>query len=165
MKILIEYGGIYLDMDVLAIQPLDEVRKYECTVGLEDYYKVCSGVIVCAKNHPFLYVWLDTYYDDWEDYKHIWAFHSGNVATVLTKRYPHLIHIEPEKFHWPSYHQGDLQYICGAKTFPWRDHYVLHTWIRMCIFCPLPSEDSIRTMNSTYGQIARQVYFGSDRIL
>ena len=161
VKILIEHGGIYLDMDVLAIRPMDDLRKYSCTVGLESTVKVCSGVIVCSKDHPFLYLWLDNYYDEFDQYKHIWAFHSGQVPSVLIKRYSNLVHVEHRKFHKPDYHDDQLEYICGNKTYPWKDNYTLHTWIRVWKEkCPFPTEESIKTMNSTYGQIARQVYYG-----
>ena len=160
VKILIEQGGIYLDLDVMVVRSFDEVRKYGCTVGLEDHIKVCSGVIICAKEHRFLYVWLDTYYDDYEQYKDIWAFHAGNVPSVLVKRYPHLVHVEPYNFHVPNYKPEGLEYIWGNKTFAWKEHYAVHTWIRKSLL-PLPTEISILTMNSTYGEMARQVFYGT----
>ena len=161
VKILIEHGGIYLDMDVLAIRPMDDLRKYSCTVGLENALKVCSGVIVCSKDHPFLYLWLDNYYDEFDPYKDLWAFHSGRVPSVLIKRYSNLIHIESDKFHKPNFRE--LEYICGNKNYRWKDNYTLHTWIRLWPYnCPFPTEESIKTMNSTYGQIARQVYYGTE---
>ena len=161
VKILIEQGGIYLDLDVMVVRSFDEIRKYGCTVGLEDRVKVCSGVIVCSKEHPFLYVWLDTYYDDFQEYKHIWAFHSGNVASVLIKRYPHLVHVEPYKFHVPNYKPEGIKYIWGNKIFDWKEHYAVHTWIRSS-YLPYPTETSILTTNSTYGQMARQVFYGEE---
>ena len=159
VKILIEMGGIYLDLDVMVVRSFDDIRKYGCTVGLEDRVKVCSGVIVCAKHHPFLYVWLDTYYDDYDEYKHIWAFHAGNVPSVLIKRYPHLVHVESKYFHKPNY--MSLNQIWGNKTFAWKTHYAVHTWIRLS-HLPYPTETSILTMDSTYGQMARQVFYGAD---
>ena len=33
VNILREYGGIYLDLDVLVIRPFTELRKHVCTIG------------------------------------------------------------------------------------------------------------------------------------
>ena len=165
VKILIEQGGIYLDMDVMVVRPFDDVRRYGCTLGLENLIRTCAGVIVCEKHHPFLYVWLDTYYDDYEEYKHIWAFHSGNVPTVLIRRYPNLIHIEPMKFHRPGPHPDFLGSIWGNLTFPWEENYSVHTYIRLLNKFPIITEETIKTMNSTYGQMARQVFYGSKEMI
>jgi len=33
MEILLEYGGIYLDYDVIVVNSLDSVRRYDATLG------------------------------------------------------------------------------------------------------------------------------------
>ena len=33
VNIVREYGGIYLDFDVLVIRPFTELRKHVCTIG------------------------------------------------------------------------------------------------------------------------------------
>jgi len=33
MEILLEYGGIYLDYDVIVVNSLDPVRRYDATLG------------------------------------------------------------------------------------------------------------------------------------
>ena len=33
MNILLEYGGIYLDYDVIVVNSLDPVRRYDATLG------------------------------------------------------------------------------------------------------------------------------------
>ena len=166
VKILQEQGGIYLDMDVMVVRPFDEVRKYECTVGMENTVKVCAGVIVCAKDHPFLYLWLDAYYNEYEQYKNIWAFLSGNIPSVLIRRYPRLIHVETTKFHRPGLHRNFLGSIWGKRTFAWKNNYAIHTYIRFRPKrIPYPTEKLIRRMDSTYGKIARLVYYGTEKLM
>jgi len=33
MEILLQYGGIYLDYDVIVVNSLDPVRRYDATLG------------------------------------------------------------------------------------------------------------------------------------
>lgn len=34
VKILMEYGGIYLDLDMIVTNSFDELRKHECVIEL-----------------------------------------------------------------------------------------------------------------------------------
>ena len=158
IQIILEHGGIYLDFDVLAIRSFDELRKYNCTLGLEQGAKICSGAIICARGHPFLYMWLNSYYDD---FRGQWTYNSGVVSTRLMNRYKDLIHAEAKALHWPSW--SYLPQIWGNQTYDWRKNYAIHTWIRLAkpYFKEYPSPETIKTMNSTFGQIARTVYYGS----
>ncbi len=52
-----EYGGIYLDYDVIVLQPMDELRLYDITLGKEKPPKFIAGIIVANKDAPFLKLW------------------------------------------------------------------------------------------------------------
>ena len=77
LKILMEYGGIYLDFDTLIIRPLDDLRKYDCTIGLEQDDKACGNIIICHKDAPFLAMWLNSFLDDYRI--DVWAYNTGKV--------------------------------------------------------------------------------------
>ena len=162
VKILIEQGGIYLDLDVMVIKSFDDLRRYPCTLGFELEHRVCSGVIVCTKEHPFLYLWLNSYY---EDFRKFWAHNSGTVSSRLVHRYPDIIHIEETKLHVPNYQ--NVKQIWG-EIYDWKDNYAMHTWIRVAYprhIKPYPTPESIKTMNTTYGQMARAVFYGSPELI
>lgn len=89
MQILMEYGGIYLDLDVLVLRPFDYLRHhYECTIGLESETKACGSVIVCSRHSMFLVLWINAYLDDYRIDE--WAYNTGMVIimsiTSLTHR-------------------------------------------------------------------------------
>ena len=159
-----EKGGIYLDFDVMVTASFDNLRKYNCTMGLESSYKLCSGVIVCVKDHPFLYLWLNSYYDD---FRHKWSYNSGVVSTRIMRRYKGLIHVEGRKLHRPSF--KEVEKIWGKELYPWKDNYSVHTWIRIArrrrLIKENPTPESIKTMNSTYGEMARSVYYGTSELI
>lgn len=53
MKVLEEYGGIYLDVDMEVKQPLDKFLKYRCCLGTDDSGDV-ETMIMAEPHHPLL---------------------------------------------------------------------------------------------------------------
>ena len=161
LLVLREYGGIYLDMDVLVTGSFDQLRRHECTLGYEANRIVCGGIIVCSNRSEFLSRWLDAYRDDYRPKE--WGYNSGVVPSVLAKRYSELIHIEPQKLHRPNW--KELDFIVGRKTFDWRGHYAVHLWKRNWRSYGYQEQeadcDNIKTMANTFGQIARRILYGT----
>ena len=158
-----EKGGIYLDFDIMAIRSFDELRRHSCTVGYESSTKMCAGVIICSKSHTFLYLWLNSFF---EDHQMVWAYNTGTIPSKLIERFPELVRVEKNKIHRPNWEELDM--IWGETPYPWRQNYAIHTWIRAAIrnkFTTYPTPESIKTMNSTYGEVARYVYYGSTDII
>ncbi|MEE3458421.1 MAG: glycosyltransferase [Candidatus Faecousia sp.] len=55
LKILQEYGGIYVDTDVEVIRPLDSFLSEQMFCGFESRENVAPGLILgCVPNHPLL---------------------------------------------------------------------------------------------------------------
>ena len=155
LLLLKTYGGIYLDTDVMVIKPFDNLRRFPCTLGIEDQLLLCGGIIICSKDSEFLRMWLNSFYDDFHS---TWAYNSGYVPSRLARRYPSLIHIEETSLNRPNC--NELEKIWGSEIYDWRQNYAIHTWIRK-YKGEKPNPDNIKTMNSTYGEIARLVYYGS----
>ena len=121
-----------------------------------------GNYILCTKHHPFLYLWLNSYYDD---FREEWTYNSGVVSTRLMNRYKGLIHAENHTLHWPSW--SNLAPIWGTKTYDLSQNYAMHTWIRLAknYLKEYPSPETIKTMNSTFGKIARTVFYGSPDLI
>ncbi len=58
---LYEFGGIYLDTDMLLIKPIDELLKYDFFTGEEVEGRVAYGLFGAIKGHPFLKKMIDFY--------------------------------------------------------------------------------------------------------
>lgn len=55
LKVLWEYGGIYMDTDVELLKPLDDFLVYKCFLGFQHETFVSNGLIIGAeKNHVFV---------------------------------------------------------------------------------------------------------------
>ena len=160
---LLETGGIYLDFDVLIVQTFDELRLYPCTIGLETSNRVCGGIIICSKESPFLFLWANTYLDDFKPDE--WAYNTGLKPGQLANRFPSLVHIENTRLNRPNYLDEEIIKIWGNDTWNWRENYAVHTWyrkgqkFRMNLFkeATEPNEDNIWKMNNTFAEICRYI--------
>ena len=74
-----EFGGIYLDPDVLVLRSFDPLRRMPLTVGresLEPVAAVANGIIACRRGAVFMRLWLETY----RTYNpRAWAYHSTKI--------------------------------------------------------------------------------------
>lgn len=58
-KTLYEYGGIYLDTDMLLNKDLSPLLKYKAFIGFEDEKFVNSAIFGCIPEHPFVKICYD----------------------------------------------------------------------------------------------------------
>ena len=167
LKVLTEYGGIYLDLDVLVTKPFDDLRRYVCTVGQEQETKACGSIIVCSNTSVFLYMWINSYLDDYRADE--WAYNTGKVPFNLARRYPHMVNMEPTRLNHPNF--NELDKIWGPATFDWQDNYAVHLWYRLWKdTSPYyhgiePDEESVKKLNNTFGAMARTILYGSPQFI
>ena len=134
MHVLAESGGIYLDMDIIVIRPVEDLRKYEFVMGKETcssvydtaHLKLGSAVIMAAPGAAFLAEWLKRYpsvYDSEE-----WALASSVLPATITEERPDLaIHIEPETSFY-SENWDDLPAIFEETNEVKPGAMILHLW-------------------------------------
>jgi len=167
VKVLMEYGGIYLDLDVLVTRPFDELRRYPCTIGREQETKSCGSVIICAKDSPFLLLWINSYLDDYQVNE--WAYNTGQVPFNLARRYPHLVNLDENRINRPNFKELDV--IWGSTRFNWQNNYAVHLWYRLWkdmspYYAGIePNDDNVKTWNSTFGEMARTILYGNKAMM
>lgn len=61
LKALVDYGGVYLDTDMLILKDFSELLSQPCFVGLESERYVSCGVIGAHENHPYILECLRRY--------------------------------------------------------------------------------------------------------
>ncbi len=61
LKVLYEYGGIYLDTDVMVLKSFDSFLGYQAFTGFESKNKLTSAIIGAEKRFPIIKTFLDTY--------------------------------------------------------------------------------------------------------
>ena len=63
LRVLYEYGGIYMDTDVEAIKPMDALLEYNALVGYESSKTIQTGVIGACPKSDWVKMLL-SYYDN-----------------------------------------------------------------------------------------------------
>ena len=63
VKALYEYGGIYLDTDVMVYKSFDSVLCHKCVFGFEEEQYVATSFMACEPQHPLMERFLFLYYN------------------------------------------------------------------------------------------------------
>lgn len=164
IKVLMEYGGIYLNTDTYLVKSLNRYRHYEMSVGWYPGEDVATQIIVSHKNARFLRLWHDSFQYYRPD---LWYWSAGDLSTemFLLER-PHLVHRVPYAFgvhnlsdflyeqcneNWTEYSAINLIYRHQYNTEPTGKLASLQL-------------DKVAHYNRTYGQMARLVLFGTTKM-
>jgi hypothetical protein len=162
IRVLMQYGGIFLDNDSYIVRNLDVFRKYEMTIGITDSEYLGSQVIIAHKDARFLKLWLESYriYHP-ED----WYMNAGEkpMKEILEHR-PELVHtlkillgvrgLTGRLYNWDSWKN-------------WRKYYAIHLVIRLRKYAvkwwhymmwPTLDETNICQYEKPFGEMARDVY-------
>lgn len=171
LQVLIEEGGIYMDVDTISKKPFTDLLHHSCVLGIQGYPNgsiegLCDGVILAEKNSEFLQHWLLSYQSHRSKGRdQYWAEHAVHMPYTLSKQYPNLLHIEPySSFHYPLYHGNDpMASTDGIKVLFEQDQeflnaYCHHIWesITWEPYLKNLTIEDIKNNNTTYNNIARK---------
>lgn len=159
---LLQYGGIYVDFDVIVVKSFLPLRCYPATLGMETDDRLCAGIILSQPNGAFLHLWLDSYrtFDDSS-----WDEHAVKMPYRLWRRHPQTLHVETSSLHRPSWQRHELAYLYGKGMYYnfGERNYAVHLWYRF--YNIDHDKHTIRTLDSTVGQLFRKVYYGDTKLL
>ncbi|CBY20775.1 unnamed protein product [Oikopleura dioica] len=149
LHILLKFGGIYLDDDVLILKSLDEFRSKEIVLGEENYDALANSIILAKKNTWFMKRWLWEY----RYYDQTWSSQSCFAPWSIWHLFPDSIHIVKNTLLRPNWEEIALIY---KKRWNWRHNYSIHLFSRFIPYLDDPDRplEEIRKLNSTYGEIA-----------
>ena len=171
LKILVEEGGIYADIDTLFLRPFPQHwLEREFILGQEKPPaaaatggSLCNAWIASSSGASFCKLWLESM---WEAFDGSWSNHSTLLPYQLWKQHPTLLNVEPESafyaLDWSPKSIADL----FLRNVPLPEHaYSLHLWNHLW-FSPqrldfshfhegMLTVDYVRHANTTYAQHAR----------
>ena len=121
IRVLMQYGGIYLDNDAFVIRSLDKYRKFECVLNWDENQFLGTQIIVAHKDARFLPLWLDSYRVYRPD---LWYYNAGERPTVeILYKNPQLIHRVKGNFGADTSVSMNLY---ENPTFNWRHLDAIH---------------------------------------
>lgn len=115
LEALLEYGGIYLDLDVYTIRSFDALLHFPTVLGIEGgIYEfprqgLCNGIIVAQKEAPFLQRWYESYktFNGSE-----WAANSVAAPFELARQNPEeVLVLDPMAFFYPLWNNDGLRMV------------------------------------------------------
>ncbi|KAJ4204547.1 hypothetical protein NW759_014884 [Fusarium solani] len=113
---LLREGGIYLDIDVLALRPFTDLLHgpRDVIMGHEGGNRagLCNAVILARPNATFIQRWLDSYYSGAShgggtgivDLSQEWNEHSVILPKKMEQEHPdEICALAPDAFFWPTW--------------------------------------------------------------
>jgi hypothetical protein len=172
---LLEYGGIYADIDTIFVNPIpNALYEKPFVLGREDdivcqktgrrFRSLCNAFIMSAKDSEFGRRWLAEMPDAFDG---SWSSHSTILPQRLSEQYPGLVHVEPQrtfyKHMWTPAGIDTLLRRCdrdveGVVSMHLWSHLWWSRWRRdfSDFHGGLLTEDFIRNVDTTYNVLARR---------
>ncbi|MGV3653589.1 MAG: glycosyltransferase [Noviherbaspirillum sp.] len=173
LKVLLEYGGVYADMDTLFVAPMpDRLYGFDCVLGEEGALpdergilrpSLCNALILAAPRAPFIAKWLTAAYGAFDGK---WTTHSCQLASRLWETHPELLHVVPRRYFYRfPWTPAGMQTLFERRDPDVRDvfsvHLCSHLWWEESrtdftgFHAGLLTGDYVRAGASTYAMLAK----------
>ena len=173
LKVLLEHGGVYADIDTLFVAPLPaHLYDFGCALGDEGALpdargvlrpSLCNALIAATPGSLFIARWLEQSYGAFDGK---WTSHSCALATRLWEQYPELVHVVPRQyFYRHPWTVSGMQSLFERLDPDVRDVFSLHLWSHLwwgagrtdftTFHAGLLTEDYVRAGATTYAALAR----------
>ncbi len=137
LEALVEYGGVYADIDTVFVRPLpDALYDEKFVIGRESDVpdeltgavrpSLCNALLMAEPGSVFARTWLDRM---GAAINGTWSNHSGFLAEALSEEMPDEVRVEPEEsfFAVPCTPEG-LESLLGEGPVDLTRSYSLHLW-------------------------------------
>lgn len=139
MNKLIEKGGVYMDLDVISLKPIDKFLNYNIVMGSElsddpnstninDFYSISNAIILAEPNNDFMKEWLKQIPDNIIDKP--WAYHAVCLPKEILTNNDYEIHLEGSKTFVPFCFRKPYIFDNNKKhmALNLNESYTIHLW-------------------------------------
>lgn len=160
LHLLEQYGGIYLDIDVVCLKSFDDLLNNQFVMGIEKSNArvegLCNAVMLSQPNAPFANAWIDDYAINYQP-EH-WQVNSVVRPFELSKLYPQFITVLPHtaffKFSWDDIDRPKI----FEESNDVSDAYCLHLWeTKNYNLLKLYNNDYVDSRNDTLSRIYKNI--------
>jgi hypothetical protein len=160
LEILIELGGIYLDLDTICCRPWKHLLPNQVVLGREPCPEpsICNAILMAEKDAPFMNYWYDHFHKAFDP--HGWNQASCQMPGQIARFFDVLV-MPPQTFFLPWFNQVDLIFKNDVEINP--ELITQHLW------CTSASSKIIKQINplwiqnhpqTLYSRIVKHVFEG-----
>lgn len=128
VKVLYEYGGIYLDTDMEIIKDITPLLNTKLFLGYENDYTMSFGIVGTVAKNDIFKKFIEFYEEEiWHSPLHIV---TGIFTKILTKKYGDISNISkeevivyPREYFYPYNHDEEFTKECITPNT-----YTIHWW-------------------------------------
>jgi glycosyltransferase involved in cell wall biosynthesis len=175
LKKLIEYGGVYADMDTLFVNPIpDELYQHPFVIGREqnltdpltkqEMPSLCNALLMSEPNSEFAKEWLKASYLSFDG---TWSAHSCQQAATLASELPHKVYVAPQRYFFKHmWTKQGISTLFEGLDDDFDNVFSMHMWNHLwweqsridfsSFHKDLITERHVMTADTTYNVIARQ---------
>lgn len=162
LELLIEQGGIYLDIDTITKKSFDDLLNEPAVIGMEGQNgkRLCNAVIMSEPGNRFIKDWYAEYKTFRGTGKHdkTWAEHSIKLPATMYKTgdYEDALTVMPyTAFHWPMWtKEGSKLLFESCHDY---DAYAHHVWESFnWKYLKVLTPEIVKSEDTTYNIIARR---------
>ncbi|KAK9679281.1 hypothetical protein K7432_016336 [Basidiobolus ranarum] len=128
LQVLEEYGGIYLDLDLISLKPIDHLLDREFVMaqeGVDGSVGLCNAMMMARPHSNFIQRWYQTY----RSFDGDWNYHSvvlpGKLAPYFSNEITVLNH---SAYFWPLWDSEGLRTLYLEKTYDFSANLGTHIW-------------------------------------
>ncbi|ELT94483.1 hypothetical protein CAPTEDRAFT_207625 [Capitella teleta] len=146
-------GGIIMDLDVIVVRSLDDLRRHAFVIGSDKTTRLDFGVIMANADSTFL--------------KSLLNFNSSEE--IISKSYPmakkhQSVHIEPDALTFPDASHHYLLFNVNQHLRWWKQNYVVRFRFQegdSDIYNP----EYIKLLRTPVGEVLRLIQYGSSDVI
>lgn len=163
LQVLLQFGGIYMDIDVIPLTSFQPLLNNDIVMGLEGRngkYGLCNAVIIANKSSAFLRRWYESY-ETFDSAK--WNYHSVILPRKMSLKYPNEITVlDHNAFFSPLW---DREGMVDLYMRPLDIHgkYAIHLWGSLATKTFLSNFSVHHLINASTGffHLLKQIYHGN----
>ena len=127
IEVLLKYGGIYLDSDVLILRSFDPLLNLGDVIMANqdnDQHTACNAVIISRKNSVF----LKRLHDAYQSFNQkLWDYHSVRLPGILAHIYSDEIKLLPTDTFFSPGNKSRKDFLM-TTNYNFSNNYASHLW-------------------------------------
>lgn len=178
---ILQNGGVYADIDTIFVNPIPEHLYMQpfvlgkepdiiCQTTGQQKPSLCNAFIMAEKDARFGRLWLTQMKEAFDG---TWSNHSTVLPSRLSRQYPELVHIEPQRsFYKHAWTQEGIHTLLQGRDHDMQGVVSMHLWAHLWwsrkrrdfskFHAQKMTETYIRRVDTTYNLIAR-IYLPAPR--